>query len=112
MCGIVGIYRFDGIKVNEDTLKEMNNSLVHRGPDHGDVIVNKHIGLGHRRLSIIDLSSNANQPMQSSNKRFIIVYNGEIYNFLEIKENLTKINYKFKSNSDTELILAAFRYLL
>ena len=109
MCGIVGIYRFDRTQVNEDTLKEMNNSLFHRGPDHGDVIVNKHIGLGHRRLSIIDLSSNANQPMQSFNKRFSIVYNGEIYNFLEIKKNLTKINYKFKSNSDTELILAAFQ---
>ena len=109
MCGIAGIYRFDGTKVNEDTLKSMNNTLTHRGPDHGDVIVKKHIGLGHRRLSIIDLSAKANQPMESFNKRFTIVFNGEIYNFLEIKENLKKVNYKFKSNSDTELILAAFQ---
>lgn len=109
MCGITGIYRLDNQKVNKDVLLSMNNSLIHRGPDHGEIYCYKNIGLGHRRLSILDVSENGNQPMKSSNGRFIIVYNGEVYNFLEIKNKLLNENYKFRSNSDTEVILNSFQ---
>ena len=109
MCGITGIYRLDNQKVNKDDLLSMNNSLIHRGPDHGEIYCFKNVGLGHRRLSILDISENGNQPMKSSNGRFIIVYNGEVYNFLEIKKKLLNQNYKFRSNSDTEVILNSFQ---
>ena len=109
MCGITGIYRLDNKKVNKDILLSMNNSLIHRGPDHGEIYCYKNVGLGHRRLSILDISENGNQPMKSSNGRFIIVYNGEVYNFLEIKKKLLNHNYKFRSNSDTEVILNSYQ---
>ncbi len=109
MCGITGIYRLDNKKVNKDILLSMNNSLIHRGPDHGEIYCYKNVGLGHRRLSILDISENGNQPMKSSNGRFIIVYNGEVYNFLEIKKKLLNQNYKFRSNSDTEVILNSYQ---
>ena len=109
MCGITGTYRLDNKKVNKDILLSMNNSLIHRGPDHGEIYCYKNVGLGHRRLSILDISENGNQPMKSSNGRFIIVYNGEVYNFLEIKKKLLNHNYKFRSNSDTEVILNSYQ---
>ena len=109
MCGITGIYRFDNKKINKEILLSMNNSLVHRGPDFGNIMLENNVGLGHRRLSILDISKNGNQPMKSSNNNYIIVYNGEVYNFLEIKRKLLNLNYKFKSKSDTEVILNSFQ---
>ena len=82
----------------------MNDSIFHRGPDSGGIYIKDSIGLGHRRLSIIDIRDVSNQPMESNSGRFSIVFNGEIYNFKEIKK---KLNYNFKTNSDTEVILAA-----
>ena len=83
----------------------MNDALLHRGPDAGGVFSeNERIGLGHRRLSIIDTSHQADQPMVSNSGRWVIVFNGEIYNFREIRKEL---NYRFKTASDTEVILAA-----
>ena len=109
MCGLSGFIdtrRNCDIKI----LKEMTNALIHRGPDAEGFFFeenkNSIIGLGHRRLSILDLSKNGNQPLCFNNN--IIIYNGEIYNFLEIKEELKKLNYKFNSNSDTEVILKAY----
>jgi asparagine synthase (glutamine-hydrolysing) len=109
MCGLSGFIdtrRNCDIKI----LKEMTNALIHRGPDAEGFFFeenkNSIIGLGHRRLSILDLSKNGNQPLRFNNN--IIIYNGEIYNFLEIKEELKKLNYKFNSNSDTEVILKAY----
>jgi len=109
MCGIAGISQWKG--VSEDTIaavSRMCNSIKHRGPDNQGVKSLGNIVLGHRRLSIIDLSANANQPMSSKDERFNIVYNGEIYNFMEIKNDLIQHGYSFKTNSDTEVIIYAY----
>lgn len=107
MCGING-FNFK----EESLLKQMNDSLKHRGPDaEGSFFDLKNkVSLGHRRLSIIDLSKNAAQPMvySHSGKKAIIVFNGEIYNFQKIRKELIKKGHKFKSNSDTEVILASY----
>ncbi|MDI9337384.1 MAG: asparagine synthase (glutamine-hydrolyzing) [Alphaproteobacteria bacterium] len=105
MCGISGIYAKNEVENIVTRIENMNVSLQHRGPDAGNCII-KHnaLALGHRRLSIIDTSDQANQPMRSNSERWHIVFNGEIYNFKEIKSLLT---YNFKTNCDTEVILAA-----
>lgn len=107
MCGING-FNF----VDRKILKKMNDSLKHRGPDaEGEFMDRKNnISLGHRRLSIIDLSKSGNQPMNYSHKgkKATIIFNGEIYNFKEIKKELLGKGHKFKSNSDTEVILASY----
>lgn len=105
MCGI------NGFNWNSKKLaKEMSSFLIHRGPNSEGVYSDKNCSLSHKRLSIIDLSKKANQPMEYSYKRkkAIIVYNGEIYNFKEIKKDLIKKGYKFKTDSDTEVILASY----
>jgi len=105
MCGITGIYANQIIENLDERIDKMNKSIVHRGPDSGAFsIYNKNVALGHRRLSIIDLRAVANQPMHSSNGKWHIVFNGEIYNFQEIAAQL---NYLFETDSDTEVILAA-----
>jgi len=104
MCGITG---FVSPSLNKDHLVNMTNSLAHRGPDADGFYHNEstHVGLGHRRLSILDLSSAANQPMTSHCKRYVMVYNGEVYNY----KNLSKeIGITFHTNSDSEIILEAF----
>lgn len=105
MCGI------NGFNWNDKKLaKSMSDSLKHRGPDGEGFFSDKNISFGHRRLSIIDLTDKGSQPMRYSHegKKAMIVYNGEIYNFQEIREELRKKGYKFKSDSDTEVILASF----
>ncbi len=105
MCGINGIYAGKAIARLDDRLEKMNHSLLHRGPDAGGFFLeNARVALGHRRLSIIDTSHQADQPMVSNTGRWVIVFNGEIYNFWEIRK---KLNYKFKTGSDTEVILAS-----
>ena len=104
MCGITGIYSSKKTPSIEQRIIAMNDSIVHRGPDAGSLFIDKNIALGHRRLSIIDTGVRANQPMQSKSKIWHLVFNGEIYNFNEIKEEL---NYIFSTSSDTEVILAA-----
>jgi len=107
MCGIVGV--FQKKPVDKKILVKMTRALAHRGPDDEGVFVDKNIGLGHRRLSIIDLSSAGHQPMFTKDKSLAVVYNGEIYNFLEIKKKLEKKGYRFRSTSDTEVILYAYQ---
>lgn len=109
MCGITGYFSPSG-KFNRTHLDIANSSLAHRGPDAGGLFADELVGLGHRRLSILDLSESANQPMLSANNRFVMVYNGEVYNFNEIKEEILKYrpDVKFKTSSDTEIILEAF----
>jgi asparagine synthase (glutamine-hydrolysing) len=111
MCGIAGFIDFNN-QTSEGILKKMTDSLVHRGPDANGYFFeqkNKYaVGLGHRRLSIIDLSPLGNQPMQFANGRYQIVFNGEIYNYQEIKDVLLKAGHQFISHSDTEVILHAF----
>jgi len=108
MCGIVGhINLLEEVKENE--LTEACVKLKHRGPDaFGVEILNKRIGLGHTRLSFLDLSKQGAQPMLSNDKNISITFNGEIYNYLELKEEL-KTHYQFKSNSDTEVLIAAYQ---
>lgn len=105
MCGINGFNWKDG-----NLIKKMNDSLKHRGPDGEGIYTDNNISLGHRRLAIIDLSKNGKQPMfyHHKGKKVIIVFNGEIYNFLELKEELKNKGYKFNSKTDTEVILASY----
>ena len=109
MCGITGIVNLDKKTVDRKVLLDMTKALAHRGTDDEGFFINKNIGLGHRRLSIIDLSKAGHQPMFYDNRNLAIVFNGEVYNYLEIREELKDKGYKFKSNSDTEVILAAYQ---
>ena len=108
MCGISGFLNINKEPANLNILKKMTNCLAHRGPDGEGFFIYKNFGLGHRRLSIIDLSKNSNQPMISEDKNWVVSYNGEIYNFKEIREDLKKRGYSFISSGDTEVILKSF----
>jgi asparagine synthase (glutamine-hydrolysing) len=108
MCGISGIFITDhSEKVNPETLRAMNRVLAHRGPDQNGIYFREFIGLGSQRLSIIDLESGA-QPLSNREQSLWIVFNGEIYNHREIRENLEKRGYCFVTESDTEVILRAY----
>jgi asparagine synthase (glutamine-hydrolysing) len=109
MCGITGIVHFDGQAADKSRLKKMTDILSHRGPDGEGYWYSEeeNIGLGHRRLAIIDLSPEASQPMVYQD-RFVITLNGEIYNYLELKEILSKKGYLFQTRSDTEVLLALY----
>lgn len=109
MCGIAGIISKNPNEITNDRLKSMTDIISHRGPD-GDgqwISANGLVGLGHRRLSIIDLSHEADQPMHYLD-RYTIVFNGEIYNYIELKETLLKQGYTFKTQSDTEVLMALY----
>lgn len=110
MCGISGIYNFNKEKIDPSLIKKINDTLIHRGPDADKTIVYNHIALGHRRLSIIDLSESANQPMFSEDDRYAIVFNGEVYNFQEIKLELQRKGIHFNTHSDTEVVLKAYMH--
>lgn len=105
MCGIAGIYNLNKEPVNKNLVQSMMNSLAHRGPDDEGLWLTGNAGLGHRRLSILDLSAHGKQPMISKNKEWVVVFNGCIYNFRELKEELIKSGHIFTSNSDTEVIV-------
>ena len=109
MCGIAGILDFKGKKLNKSLMGLITNKMTHRGPDGFGVFQNKesNLILGHRRLSIIDLTKNASQPMTLLD-RYTITFNGEIYNYLELKSKLKKIGWKFNSDSDTEVLLKCY----
>jgi asparagine synthase (glutamine-hydrolysing) len=111
MCGIAGILSLNTSLVNKNSLKRMADSLTHRGPDGEGFFINNAgtVGLTHRRLAIIDLSAAASQPMHYL-ERYSIVYNGEIYNYKQLKTFLQSKNYIFYSESDTEVILAAYDF--
>lgn len=104
MCGINGIYGSLSQSDGSRKIAKMNKSLAHRGPDADGFIQKPMILLGHTRLSIIDLSTNANQPMQDDSGRYTLIFNGEIYNYRTLRESLT--DYPFKTQSDTEVLLA------
>lgn len=113
MCGIAGIITFDRHYQHAITeTKAMANKLYHRGPDDGDLWVNARnsVYFSHRRLSIIDLSKSARQPMVTDDGRLVITYNGEIYNYLQIREECIKLGSQFHTASDTEVILEAYRH--
>ena len=108
MCGIVGIVNLDASGIKKDMLESMTRVLHHRGPDDGGLYFDRNIGLGHRRLSIIDLTSAGHQPMSYADGRYWITYNGEVYNFRDLRVELEQKGYAFKSHTDTEVILAAY----
>lgn len=108
MCGIAGIWNFQDHTVRSETIKRFTDSMRHRGPDGGNycLLNNDTLALGHRRLKILDLSEAGNQPM--SYGRYTIVYNGEVYNFIELKKELIVKGFAFSTQTDTEVILAAY----
>jgi asparagine synthase (glutamine-hydrolysing) len=108
MCGICGILNFNGEPAPESSIKKMMRAIKHRGPDDEGMYLNGNIGLGFVRLSIIDLSKTSHQPMFDESGRFILIFNGEIYNYLEIKEELLSKGYKFKSTGDAEVLLNSY----
>ncbi|MCW5909522.1 MAG: asparagine synthase (glutamine-hydrolyzing) [Cyclobacteriaceae bacterium] len=109
MCGITGVFAFNLLgKLNMIHVTSATLALEKRGPDAHDVYTNEYVGLGHRRLSIIDTSAVANQPMWDAQKRFCIVFNGEIFNYRELRSELEAQGIRFSSSSDTEVLLYLF----
>jgi asparagine synthase (glutamine-hydrolysing) len=108
MCGIIGIFNLNGEPVSPVMLRKMTDAIAHRGPDGEGFYIDSFIGLGHRRLAIIDLSPAGHQPMITEDGQYAIVYNGEIYNFLELKAELESIGHQFRSKTDSEVVLKAY----
>ena len=107
MCGIAGQINFNNKPVSSHVLKGMTDAIAHRGPDGEGHWIEENIGLGHRRLAIIDTSSAGDQPMISADHRFVLTYNGEVYNFQELRTELKSKGYHFKSQTDSEVVLSA-----
>ncbi len=108
MCGIAGFVRTIAPLADQKVLERMGAAIIHRGPDAGGQYFDDYVGLAHRRLSIIDLSPLGNQPMFSSDGRLVIVFNGEIYNFQSLRNDLKRSGYVFRTKTDTEVILALY----
>ncbi|MBL8909917.1 MAG: asparagine synthase (glutamine-hydrolyzing) [Archangium sp.] len=109
MCGIAGVLHRDGSPVDEGVLARMASTIAHRGPDGQGVKSLGAVGLAHRRLAVVDLSPNAAQPMVSADGDTWVTFNGEIYNFQSLREELKKLGHTFRTSSDTEVILAAWK---
>jgi len=109
MCGIAGVLDLGGRPVDRAVLQRMSDVIEHRGPDDAGIHVDGNLGFAHRRLSIIDLSADAHQPMLSEDGRTCVIFNGEIYNYLELADELRRQGCVFRSRSDTEVILHAYR---
>jgi asparagine synthase (glutamine-hydrolysing) len=108
MCGIAGIFDTSGAPVEGALVERMNRSIAHRGPDGDGVYLSDGLGLGHRRLAIIDLSEAADQPMANEDGTVVIVFNGEIYNYLELRSQLAAKGHVFDSRSDTEVVVHGY----
>ena len=108
MSGIFGSYSFLGEPVSETVAVAMSQSILHRGPDADGYYSDQSVLIGNRRLSILDLTESSNQPMYSDDRDVVLVQNGEIYNYIELRERLLKLGAKFTSKGDTEVLLRAF----
>ena len=108
MCGICGIFNMNGESVSPANLRKMTDAIAHRGPDGEGFYTDSFIGLGHRRLAIIDLSPAGHQPMLTQDGQCAIAYNGEVYNFQALKEELKSIGHQFRSKTDSEVVLHAY----
>lgn len=108
MCGIAGQYVFSGHRPDISLLKKMSDSLVHRGPDDSGIYSDDKAGLVHRRLSIIDLSPEGRQPMANEDDTLWLVFNGEIYNYMELRDELANLGHTFRTKTDSEVIIHAF----
>ncbi len=109
MCGITGIFNTKGRSVSTKILQRMNGAQAHRGPDGEGVWIDGPVGLGHRRLAILDLSPAGRQPMQSQDGRFLMVYNGEVYNYQNLRVELEALGHTFHTQTDSEVVLAAYQ---
>ncbi|MBP5100072.1 asparagine synthase (glutamine-hydrolysing) [Pseudomonas sp. NFPP10] len=107
MCGITGLIHLDNNPVSPAVLQRMTDAIAHRGPDGEGHWIEGNVGLGHRRLAIIDLSPAGHQPAASLSQRYVLVYNGEVYNFRELRTELETLGYQFRSRTDTEVVLNA-----
>src|ERR1700737_441869 len=107
MCGFVAVYNRNQVPVNTDMIQAMTNTVIHRGPDDEGIRIDEHVGLGFRRLSILDLKNGA-QPLGNANQDICVVFNGEIYNYREIREWLIGKGYTFRTDSDTEVLLRLY----
>ena len=107
MCGISGIVNQNNNEVPFEDIQSINSLISHRGPDDEGFYFHKNLAFGHRRLSILDLSKDGHQPMSYKDK-YSIIFNGEIYNYIEIKNKLLSYGYNFESKTDTEVILASY----
>src|SRR2546429_402824 len=107
MCGICGIFDFRGQAVEPSLVERMTTTIRHRGPDGAGFYVHRQIGLGHRRLSIIDIAGGS-QPITNEDESLHLIFNGEIYNFIELREDLVKRGHVFRTRSDTEVIVHAY----
>lgn len=110
MCGIAGVLHLNGEPASSVILKRMTDAIAHRGPDGEGQYVDGPFGLGHRRLAIIDLSEAGHQPMATEDGRFVIAYNGEVYNFNELRVELEASGYRFRSRTDSEVVLKALAH--
>src|SRR6476660_9627350 len=109
MCGIAGFFHFEKDRpANAAVLKQMTDVIAHRGPDGEGFHVQQNVALGHRRLAIIDLNT-GEQPMYSHDQQIVVVFNGEIYNYVELREELIQLGARFTTTSDTEVIIHAYR---
>ncbi|MBI5740639.1 MAG: asparagine synthase (glutamine-hydrolyzing) [Nitrospirae bacterium] len=108
MCGVAGIFNLNEEAASPDLLRKMTDAMAHRGPDGEGFYTDNVIGLGHRRLAVIDLSPAGRQPMLTDDKRYALTYNGEIYNFRELRAELEKLGYGFHSRTDSEVVLNAY----
>src|SRR5947209_144353 len=107
MCGLAGILHLDGAPASSRLIEAMTDIMAHRGPDDEGFFVDGPVALGHRRLSIIDLSAAGHQPMATPDGKHVLVYNGELYNFRELRAELEGLGWRFRSASDTEVMLYA-----
>jgi asparagine synthase (glutamine-hydrolysing) len=110
MCGIAGLIHLNGEPVSPVILKKMTDAIAHRGPDGEGQWIEGNVGIGHRRLAIIDLSPAGHQPMITGDHRYVLSYNGEIYNYREIRTELEALGYWFRSQTDSEVVLNALAH--
>lgn len=108
MCGIAGIFNINGEPVSPVNLRKMTDAISHRGPDGEGFFTDSFVGFGHRRLAIIDLSPAGHQPMVTQDGQFVLTYNGEIYNFQELRVELESLGYHFRSRTDSEVVLHSY----
>jgi len=111
MCGIVGILRFDGRSVRPEEIQQMNDSIRHRGPDDHGALVENGVGLGMRRLSIVDVSPSGHQPLYNEDESVAVIFNGEIYNHRDLRSRLGMNGHTFRGHSDTEVLVHGYEQL-
>ena len=108
MCGVAGVVMLDGVPASADIVRRMTKALAHRGPDDEGVHLSGSMALGFRRLSILDLTPSGHQPMSTPDGSVTIVFNGEIYNYIELRTELEARGRTFRSSGDTEVLLQAY----